>query len=39
MSQAKHFNTAGPSIEDDHYMINPLARIDLAEVEDLIEQV
>lgn len=38
MNKEMRFNTAGPSILGDHYMIDPLARIDLAEVEDLIEQ-
>jgi hypothetical protein len=30
------FNTAGPSVPGKHYMIDPLTRIDLAEIEDLI---
>jgi hypothetical protein len=33
----KKFNTAGPSIADDHYMIDPLARIDLPEIESLMD--
>ncbi|MCX7693967.1 MAG: ATP-binding protein, partial [Tepidimonas taiwanensis] len=33
----KTFNTAGPSIPGDHYMLDPLARIDLAEIEALID--
>ncbi|AGX87427.1 AAA family ATPase [Candidatus Symbiobacter mobilis] len=32
----KKFNTAGPSIAADHYLIDPLARIDLPEIETLI---
>lgn len=32
------FNTAGPSVAGRHYMIDPLARLDLPEVEALIEQ-
>ena len=34
----RFFNTAGPSVPEDHYMIDPLKRIDLAEVEALIDQ-
>ncbi len=34
----KHFNTAGPGIPELHYLIDPLSRIDLVEVESLIEQ-
>ena len=34
----KHFNTAGPNITELHYQIEPLARIDLASVLDLIAQ-
>lgn len=37
MAKEKKFNTAGPCRVDDHYMIDPLARLDLAEVETLIE--
>lgn len=33
----KTFNTAGPSVPGDHYMLDPLARIDLAESEALIK--
>ncbi|HLA34200.1 MAG TPA: hypothetical protein VJ001_04955, partial [Rhodocyclaceae bacterium] len=33
----KKFNAAGPSIPGDHYMIDPLTRIDLPEIESLIE--
>ncbi|WP_143891423.1 AAA family ATPase, partial [Tepidimonas alkaliphilus] len=33
----KQFNTAGPSIPGDHYLLDPLARVDLAEIESLIE--
>lgn len=29
-ARMKTFNTAGPSIPGDHYMLDPLARIDLA---------
>ena len=36
MKQLK-FNTAGPSVAGDHYMIEPLMRIDLPEIETLIE--
>jgi hypothetical protein len=33
---SRTFNTAGPSVPGKHYMIDPLTRIDLAEIEDLI---
>ncbi len=33
----KHFNTAGPVNANDHYLIDPLHRIDLEEIEILIE--
>ena len=33
----KKFNTAGPSIANDHYMIDPLTRFDLPEIESLID--
>jgi hypothetical protein len=33
----KKFNTAGPSIAGDHYMIDPLTRFDLPEIESLID--
>jgi hypothetical protein len=33
----KKFNTAGPSVADDHYMIPPLSRFDLEEIETLID--
>ena len=33
----KKFNTAGPSISGDHYMIDPLSRFDLPEIESLID--
>jgi hypothetical protein len=33
----KQFNTAGPSIPGDHYLLDPLHRIDLEEVLSLIE--
>ncbi|TSE25438.1 hypothetical protein Tsedi_01355 [Tepidimonas sediminis] len=33
----RQFNTAGPSIPGDHYLLDPLARVDLAEIESLIE--
>ena len=32
----KKFNTAGPSIPDDHFMIDPLVRIDIEDIESLI---
>lgn len=34
----KHFNTAGPQIAALHYQLDPLARIDLPMVLDLIAQ-
>jgi hypothetical protein len=34
----KHFNTAGPGEADLHYLIDPLTRVNLEEVESLIEQ-
>jgi hypothetical protein len=34
----KFFNTAGPGIPEDHYMVDPLRRIDYAEVVTLIDQ-
>ena len=34
----KFFNTAGPVVEEDHYMLDPLARIDLDELMMLIQQ-
>jgi type II secretory pathway predicted ATPase ExeA len=34
----KHFNTAGPGEADLHYLIDPRSRVDLAEIESLIEQ-
>ena len=33
----RQFNTAGPSIQEDHYMLDPLARIEAEEVELLID--
>lgn len=33
---SRKFNTAGPSVPGEHYMIDPLERIDLPEVESLI---
>ena len=33
----RRFNTAGPCIEGDHYMLDPLARIDVDEVIELID--
>ena len=33
----KKFNTAGPSVLDRHFMIDPLQRIDVQSIEDLIE--
>jgi len=32
----KKFNTAGPSVLQDHYMIDPLQRMDVEDMEDLI---
>ena len=32
----KFFNTAGPSVAGDHFMIDPLQRIDVQSIEDLI---
>jgi hypothetical protein len=32
----KTFNAAGPSVPGEHYMIDALRRIDLAEIESLI---
>lgn len=37
MQRERKFNTAGPSIPGDHYMIDPLHRIDLFEIETLID--
>jgi type II secretory pathway predicted ATPase ExeA len=34
----KHFNTAGPNISELHYLIDPLARVDLTNVLELIAQ-
>lgn len=34
----KHFNTAGPSVEGMHFMIDPLVRIDIESIESLIDQ-
>ena len=34
----RFFNTAGPCFPEDHYMIDPLTRIDLPDVEALIDQ-
>ncbi|CAK0775528.1 hypothetical protein CCP3SC15_5200001 [Gammaproteobacteria bacterium] len=34
----RYFNTAGPSVAGQHYMIDPLARLDFPEVLALIEQ-
>jgi hypothetical protein len=34
----RFFNNAGPSVEGQHYMIDPLERLDLAEVLAMIEQ-
>ncbi|WP_459830492.1 AAA family ATPase, partial [Hydrogenophilus islandicus] len=38
MTQEKLFNTAGPSKPELHYMVDPLTRIDLPEIEALIAQ-
>ena len=37
MQRERKFNTAGPSIAGDHYMIDPLDRIDLSDIETLID--
>ena len=34
----KHFNNAGPNVANDHYTIDPLVRIDVENMESLIEQ-
>lgn len=34
----RRFNTTGPSVLSQHYLLDPLARFDLSEVEDLITQ-
>ena len=34
----KKFNTAGPSVAGMHFMIDPLHRIDIENIESLIEQ-
>ncbi|TAN53273.1 MAG: ATP-binding protein [Methylococcaceae bacterium] len=34
----RYFNTAGPSVPGQHYMIDPLQRLDLPDVEALIDQ-
>jgi hypothetical protein len=34
----KHFNTAGPSTPDLHYMLDPLSRVDLDSLQSLIRQ-
>ena len=34
----RHFNNAGPSTPDLHYMLDPLSRFDLADILSLIEQ-
>ena len=38
MTVPKFFNTAGPIQQDIHYNVNPLERIDLDEIENLILQ-
>ena len=38
MTDERMFNSAGPSVPVDHYMIDPLQRIDLPEIEALIAQ-
>jgi len=37
MKGERKFNTAGPSVAADHYMIDPLRRLDLPEVEMLLD--
>jgi hypothetical protein len=32
----KKFNTAGPSVAEDHFMIDPLVRIDIEDIESLM---
>ncbi|MEN9472840.1 MAG: hypothetical protein RLZZ495_929 [Pseudomonadota bacterium] len=34
----KHFNNAGPSVAGDHFMIDPLERIDVENIQSLIEK-
>ena len=34
----RFFNTAGPCVQGDHYMLDPLARLDVDEVLRLIDQ-
>ena len=34
----KFFNTAGPVVEGDHYLLDPLSRIDFPDVMDLVRQ-
>ena len=38
MASERMFNVAGPSVSGDHYLIDPLRRIDLPEIEALIAQ-
>lgn len=38
MQDEKFFNNAGPSVASQHYMIDPLVRIDIDEIEALIRQ-
>ena len=38
MTIEKFFNNAGPSVADQHYMLDPLKRIDIDEVEAMIRQ-
>jgi len=37
MTMERKFNTAGPSVAGQHYMIDPLARVDREEIENLID--
>jgi predicted AAA+ superfamily ATPase len=36
VDRLKKFNTAGPSMAEDHFMIDPLVRIDIEDIESLI---
>ncbi|MFW9610241.1 MAG: hypothetical protein ACMV0H_08605, partial [Aquaspirillum sp.] len=38
MTIEKFFNNAGPSVADQHYMLDPLKRIDIDEIEAMIRQ-
>ena len=34
----KFFNTAGPGIPEDHYMVDPLRRVNYEEIATLVDQ-